>query len=66
MIGVLKIMFITFYVQSTFLGSVRDAKLNKAYFIISKKREHEADEWCHKAKRYNIENFYPLEKYRKN
>lgn len=55
-------MFITYYVQSTFLGSVYDTKLNEAYFIISKKWDHDTDELCDKAKGYNIENFYPLDK----
>lgn len=29
---------------------------------MSKKWEHATDEWCPKAKRYKIENFYPLDK----
>lgn len=60
-------MFMTYYVQSTFLGSVYDTKLNEAYFIISKKWDHDTDELCDKAKGYSIENFYPLDKkYHKN
>ena len=34
---------------------------NNNKHIISKNWEHDTDVWCHKTKRYNIEDFYPLD-----
>lgn len=56
-IVVSKIIFTTYLWKA--LSGFSAWKLNKR--IISKKWEHDTDVWCHKTKRYDIEDFYPLD-----
>lgn len=48
-----------------FLGLSARYKAELSVFHYFKEAGVFTDEWCHKAKRYKIENFYPLDKHLK-